>query len=70
MTLLSKDLYSAKVLDEQRWEVALSGANHPVFKAHFKGNPLLPAFLQIDIFAELLEKKIVEIQIVKPNRNR
>jgi len=65
MTLLSKALYGAKALGEGKWEVKLSDVSHPVFQAHFEGNPLLPAFLQIDIFAELVDKKIVEIQRCK-----
>ena len=65
MRLLSKDLYTSKPLQENTWEVMLAGAKHPVFKAHFEGNPLLPAFLQIDIFAELIGKKIVKIERCK-----
>ena len=62
---LSKDLYTVKQLEANLWEVTLSGAEHPVFKAHFEGNPLLPAFLQIDIFAELIGRKIVKIERCK-----
>jgi len=62
---LSRDLYAVKKLQENIWEVILSGAEHPVFKAHFEGTPLLPAFLQIDIFAELIGKKIVKIERCK-----
>ena len=65
MHLLNKDLYRAKPLDAQRWEVTLSDEIHPVFKAHFEGNPLLPAFLQIDIFGELLNKPIIKIERCK-----
>jgi 3-hydroxyacyl-[acyl-carrier-protein] dehydratase len=65
MRLLSKDLYIAKAIEENVWEVVLADAGHPVFKAHFEGNPLLPAFLQIDIFAELIDKKIVKIERCK-----
>jgi 3-hydroxyacyl-[acyl-carrier-protein] dehydratase len=65
MRLLSKDLYTFKALEENIWKVVLAGAEHPVFRAHFEGNPLLPAFLQIDIFAELIGKKIVKIERCK-----
>jgi len=61
MQLLSKNLYSYKVLTEDSWEVTLANETHPVFKAHFEGNPLLPAFLQIDILGELLNKKLLSI---------
>ena len=65
MKFLNKNLYHVKVLNEKSWEVVLSGADHPVFQAHFEGNPLLPAFIQIDIFAALIEKKITKIERCK-----
>ena len=61
MHLLSKNLYAYKVLTLDSWEVTLSDETHPVFKAHFEGNPLLPAFLQIDVLGELLNKKLLSI---------
>lgn len=39
----------------------MTNKTHPVFKAHFEGNPLLPAFLQIDIMSEILDKKLLSI---------
>jgi len=65
MRQLSKNLYTVKERKEENWKVLLSDAEHPVFKAHFEGNPLLPAFLQVDIFAELLNRKIVKIERCK-----
>lgn len=65
MKNLSQDLYTSKALQEHVWEVTLAGNEHPVFKAHFEGNPLLPAFLQIDIFAALIDKKIIKIERCK-----
>lgn len=61
MTQLSKNLYTVKQIDEESWAVHLTDAAHPVFKAHFEGNPLLPAFLQIDIMGEILEKTLIAI---------
>jgi 3-hydroxyacyl-[acyl-carrier-protein] dehydratase len=61
MRLLSKDLYTYKKLTKDSWEVVMANETHPVFKAHFEGNPLLPAFLQIDIFSEILDKKLLSI---------
>ena len=61
MRLLSKNLYAYKALTPDSWEVTLANETHPVFKAHFEGNPLLPAFLQIDIFGELLNKNLLSI---------
>ncbi len=61
MRLLNKNLYTHKQLAEDAWEVVMADETHPVFKAHFKGNPLLPAFLQIDIMSEILDKKLLSI---------
>ncbi len=61
MKQLTKDLYTCKPLNDHSWEVKLSDGNHPVFKAHFESNPLLPAFLQIDIMGEILNKNSVKI---------
>ena len=61
MRQLTKNLYEVQKLNEQSWEVTLSDETHPVFKAHFEGNPLLPAFLQIDILSEILDKKLSSI---------
>lgn len=65
MRLLNRDLYTHKQLAEHRWEVTLSDEHHPVFKAHFEANPLLPAFLQIDIMGEILNKKLISIERTK-----
>ena len=61
MRLLNKNLYTHKKLSEESWEVTMADETHPVFKAHFEGNPLLPAFLQIDIMSEILDKKLLSI---------
>lgn len=65
MQKLTKDFYSHKKLDEQSWEVSFTDASHPVFKAHFEGNPLVPAFLQIDIFGEMVAKELTKIERCK-----
>jgi len=65
MQRLTKDLYSVKAIDNISWEVILTDASHSVFKAHFESNPLLPAFLQIDIFSEILSKEVVKIERAK-----
>lgn len=62
MHLLTKNLYTHKRLSENSWEVVMANETHPVFKAHFKGNPLLPAFLQIDIMGEILNKELITIE--------
>lgn len=64
-TYLSKGLYSVLDQSEERVEIKLCDASHPVFKAHFEGMPLLPGFLQIDIVAEILGKEIDAITSAK-----
>jgi 3-hydroxyacyl-[acyl-carrier-protein] dehydratase len=39
----------------------LADETHPVFKAHFEGNPLLPAFLQVDMVAEIFGLQVIGI---------
>ena len=65
MRQLSKELYKVKALENEQWEVTMAKETHPVFKAHFEGNPLLPAFLQIDIFAEIIDRQVIKIERCK-----
>jgi len=45
--------------------VELCDASHPVFKAHFENNPILPGFMQIDIVAQCLGKRVTSISQAK-----
>lgn len=65
MHKLTKDLYTVQGIGSNQWELMLANREHPVFKAHFEYRPLLPAFLQIDIFAELLQKRLIGIEKAK-----
>jgi 3-hydroxyacyl-[acyl-carrier-protein] dehydratase len=47
------------------YTVRLAEADHPVFLAHFEGNPILPGFMQLDIIADLAGKRIIEIKTAK-----
>jgi 3-hydroxyacyl-[acyl-carrier-protein] dehydratase len=62
---LSAGLYRIIDKSEERVEIELSDASHPVFKAHFEGMPLLPGFLQMDIIAEILGEEIDEVTSAK-----
>ena len=62
---LSQDLYEVISKSEEAVVISLSDANHPIFKAHFEGMPLLPGFLQVDIVAEVLGKEIDAITSAK-----
>lgn len=41
--------------------IQLSDENHPIFKAHFPGFPLLPGFLIIEIIANILNVSIKKV---------
>lgn len=45
--------------------ITLSDENHPIFKAHFPKNPILPGFILLEISAKILQVEIVHIKKVK-----
>lgn len=53
--ILTQQLYTYIIKEKGEIQVTLSDESHPIFKAHFEGNPLLPAFMQVDIAAEILD---------------
>lgn len=53
MNTLTSQLYTLIKKEETQAVILLADETHPIFKAHFEGNPLLPAFLQVDIVAEI-----------------
>lgn len=59
--VLISQLYTVDINQNDAIEITLADENHPVFLAHFEGNPLLPAFLQIDILASVLNLDVLEI---------
>ena len=61
MNTLTQELYTLVMQDEARAIVVLADETHPVFKAHFEGNPLLPAFLQVDMVAEIFGMQVMGI---------
>lgn len=67
--ILHADLYEVVEKSDTAISVKLADSSHPVFQAHFPGNPLLPAFMQLDIIAAVVEKEIdavVTAKFVKP----
>jgi len=73
--MLIKDLYFLEFKSETRAIVKLADENHPVFKAHFPSNPILPGFVNFDIVADVFDLKIKSIKkakflkTVKPNQS-
>lgn len=72
--MLTDDLYSVEFKDDNKAIIKLSDSNHPVFKAHFPTNPILPGFINFDIISELFNLEITKIKkakfikIIKPNQ--
>jgi len=69
VNVLTDGLYKVIDRSDDIVKLQLSDASHPVFKAHFENNPLLPGFLQLDIIAEILDKeieKIINTKFMKP----
>lgn len=46
-------------------EIQLTSKEHQIFKAHFPKNPILPAFIHLEIINELFNLKITEIKKAK-----
>jgi len=59
--VLISELYRITAQENDVIDITLADETHPIFMAHFEGNPLLPAFLQIDILADILNLEVVEI---------
>lgn len=62
---LTDNLFDLISNDRSNYIIKLSTKNHPVFKAHFPENSILPGFLQIDIISSLLKHKIISIKKAK-----
>ena len=62
---LLKDLFEVLEKSETCYKVKLSAKEHPIFKAHFPDNEILPGFIQIDIIANILNHKIINISKAK-----
>lgn len=65
MNQFTHKLYTLLKRDGDNYRIQLADASHPLFQAHFKNNPILPAFLQLDIVQELLDVEIIEIKKTK-----
>ncbi|MDO9209109.1 MAG: hypothetical protein Q8R86_00855 [Sulfuricurvum sp.] len=61
MNILTNQLYTLIKKEENQALIILGDETHPIFKAHFEGNPLLPAFLQVDIVSEIFGLNITGI---------
>ena len=62
---LINDLFEVIEKSENCYKIKLSSKEHPVFKAHFPDNEILPGFIQIDIIAKILNHRITNISKAK-----
>ena len=63
--ILLNSLYTILESNFNQIIVKLGNKEHPVFKAHFPEQPILPGFLQIDIISEILNDEILQIKYGK-----
>lgn len=59
--ILLTNLYTVIKSTPNQIVIKLGNKEHPVFKAHFPNQPILPGFLQIDIISNILNDKIIKI---------
>lgn len=60
--LIYDKLYALKYKNDQVATIILSDKNHPVFKAHFPSNPILPGFMHFEIVSDIFG---IEIETIK-----
>jgi len=63
--MFTDNLYTVEYKDENKTIIKLSDANHPIFKAHFPTEPLLPGYLNFDIVGEVFGIEIKSIKKAK-----
>ena len=62
---LHEGIFALEKREGEELTIRIGTAEHPVFLAHFEGNPILPGFMQLDIVAALAERKITGIVMAK-----
>lgn len=62
---LLENLFKILERTENYYKIQLTTKEHPVFKAHFPQNEILPGFMQIEIISNILNHKISSISKAK-----
>jgi len=62
---ITSKLYSVVSQDDEKIILQLTDVSHPIFKAHFPSNPILPGFCHIEMLAEILSDNIINIVLLK-----
>lgn len=65
MKIFIGGLYTVLKQDLEQVTIQLTAENHPIFQAHFPGQPILPGFALIDILSEVLDDTVVYIRYSK-----
>ncbi len=63
--MLLNNLYTIKFKSNSKVIVELSNEEHPVFKAHFPNNPILPGFVHFDIISDTFNIQLTTIKKAK-----
>ncbi len=69
MSNLTNNFFTILRKSDSEGIVSLCDKEHPIFKAHFPGQPILPGFIHIEIITELFDKKIKKIKKAKFVKN-
>ncbi len=62
---ITSKLYNVVSKDDEKVILQLTDSSHPIFKAHFPSNPILPGFCHIEMLSEVLGDEITNILLLK-----
>ena len=65
MNMLCNKLYTIKYQDSNSAIITLCDEKHPIFKAHFPSQPILPAFVHFEIVGDIFNLDITTIKKAK-----
>ncbi len=63
--MLLDGLYKVLNKEKSQATIEFSDKEHPIFKAHFPSNPILPGFVHFEIVSALFDIKITTIKKAK-----
>jgi len=63
--MLTDKLYTITYRDDKKAIVELCDETHPIFKAHFPTQPIMPGFVNFEIIADAFDIKITTIKKAK-----
>jgi len=63
--MLMDHFYTVLSKDENKVLIKLADEDHPIFKAHFPKNPIMPGFVNFEIVADVFSLNITTIKKAK-----